>query len=345
MRYLYFLCLFPWLLYCEKIETFYGILEVEEPVLLELIASPAFQRLKGIHQYGVSYYTTHREEYTRYEHSLGVFAVLRLKGASLHEQIAGLLHDVSHTVFSHVGDFMFSREYQEEDYQNSIHEGFLEKSGLGAILRAYSISPEDIMPLEELFPALEQPKPNLCADRIDYNIQGAYYRGFITREEGRKILEDLDFVEGIWVSRSVTPLDKIASFALFMTLDCWSSPTNHFASRILADAMFRAIEIYLISWDDVHFGTDDDVWDRLLTSPDSDLKKLMSDVFMASTCFELVDPSYAERVLYGKFSGIDPWVLVKGEKIRLSQTNPSFAQEYERVYTTIKQGWGVRLLF
>lgn len=44
-------------LFAEKIETFYGEIDVEEPVLIELIQSPAFQRLKWVRQYGVSYYT------------------------------------------------------------------------------------------------------------------------------------------------------------------------------------------------------------------------------------------------------------------------------------------------
>ena len=132
---IFFLLFFPYHLVAAQIHTFYGPVEVEEPVILELIESPIFQRLKAIHQYGVSYYTTHREEYTRYEHSLGVFAILRAKNASLEEQIAGLLHDVSHTVFSHVGDWIFGKNEQDKDYQNSIHQHFLEKSGLAQILR------------------------------------------------------------------------------------------------------------------------------------------------------------------------------------------------------------------
>src|SRR5579872_6615413 len=113
--------LFALELWGETIDTFYGSIEVEEPVLLELIHSPSFQRLKSIHQYGVAYYTTHREEYNRFDHSLGVFAILRAKGAPLDEQIAGLLHDISHTAFSHVGDWVFGKEYQEDDYQSIIY--------------------------------------------------------------------------------------------------------------------------------------------------------------------------------------------------------------------------------
>jgi uncharacterized protein len=121
-------------LFGETIATFYGPIEVEEPVLLELLKSPAVQRLKQVHQYGVAYYTTHCEEYNRLDHSLGVFAILRKNGASLKEQISGLLHDVSHTVFSHVGDWVFGKEYQEEDYQSMIYKIYLSHSGIEDIL-------------------------------------------------------------------------------------------------------------------------------------------------------------------------------------------------------------------
>jgi HD superfamily phosphohydrolase len=110
----------------EIVQTFYGPIEVKEPVLLELIHSAPMQRLKQVHQYGVAYYTkTHPEEYNRFDHSLGVFAILRIKGASLVEQIAGLLHDISHSAFSHVGDWVYAKENQENDYHSSVHEGFV----------------------------------------------------------------------------------------------------------------------------------------------------------------------------------------------------------------------------
>jgi hypothetical protein len=64
----FILILCPLALSAQKIDTFYGPIEVEEPVILELLESRAMQRLKTLHQYGVVYYTTHREEYTRYDH-------------------------------------------------------------------------------------------------------------------------------------------------------------------------------------------------------------------------------------------------------------------------------------
>ena len=83
-KHLYFLILFSHILYSRQIDTFYGSIEVQEPVLLEIIDSPIFQRLKNIHQYGISYYNTiYREEYNRYDHSIGVFAILRANNSSI----------------------------------------------------------------------------------------------------------------------------------------------------------------------------------------------------------------------------------------------------------------------
>ncbi|MBJ6942010.1 hypothetical protein, partial [Vibrio cholerae] len=55
------------------------------------------------------------------------------------------------------------------------------------------------MPTQELFPALEQPLPTLCADRIDYNIQGAFYQGFISHDEAIELFNSMKFSEGDWI--------------------------------------------------------------------------------------------------------------------------------------------------
>lgn len=335
------LCLLPCILVGRQIETFYGAIEVEEPVLLELIDSPAFQRLKSIHQYGVAYYTTHREEYNRYDHSIGVFTILRLKGASLEEQIAGLLHDVSHTAFSHVGDWIFAKENQVEDYQNSIHLLFLQQSGLEEILNKYNFTAHQVLPKEELFPALENKLPNLCADRIDYNIQGAYYQGFITYEEALSIFQDIQFVNPFWVSTNVQLMKKLVRFSLFMTQNCWGSPINYMTSRALADALLRGIELEIFSYDDLHFGTDDAIWEKLTQSEDAIIQEKMHQVMQPHLYFCLVDLSGADWVIKSKFRGIDPWVAQGPTCVRVTSIDPDLKREYERVKSIMEMGWGI----
>lgn len=334
----------PFVLYARQIETFYGPIEVQESVLLELIDHPLFQRLKNIHQYGVAYYTTHKEEYSRYDHSIGVFAILRENGAPLKEQIAGLLHDVSHTAFSHVGDWIFGKENQNKGYQDGIHAWFLEKSGFIDILKKYNFTINQILPKEELFPALENTLPNLCADRIDYNIQGAYYRNYITYEEAKTLFKDLKFINGKWISSRPDLMNKLAYFSLFMTQHCWGSPTNYVTSRWLADAILRGIDLGTISYDEIHFGTDQEIWDKLIFEKDSVIQKKMDMILNSQLYFTIVDSiEDADFFINSKFRGIDPFISKDFDTVRLTEIDKSFAEEYEKVRTQIQKGWYVKI--
>ena len=101
----------------------YGLEAINEPVLMDLINSKPIQRLKKIQQAGITGHILKDRDYTRYEHSVGVMILLRKKGASLEEQIQGLLHDVAHTAFSHVVDFIFKSKdhtYHEKEYKNVV---------------------------------------------------------------------------------------------------------------------------------------------------------------------------------------------------------------------------------
>ena len=105
----------------------YGDVEIDEPVLIELINSDALQRLKHINQAGASKYIMPKPV-TRFEHCVGAMILLKRLGASLEEQIAGLLHDVPHTAFSHVIDFVFKTcklDYLDKNhnYHEKHHEG------------------------------------------------------------------------------------------------------------------------------------------------------------------------------------------------------------------------------
>lgn len=330
-------------LFSEIIETFYGPLEVEEPILIELIHSPPLQRLKSIHQYGVSYYTTHREEYNRYDHSIGVFAILKLKGASLEEQISGLLHDVSHTVFSHVGDWVFGKEYQEDDYQSTIHRLHLAVSGIEKILNKYGYTIEQILPKRAKFKMLEQPLPDLCADRIDYNIQGAYYQNFLTKEEARELFQDLLFDEGRWIISRIDLAVKLTHFSLFMTENCWGSALNYVTSRWLADAILHGLKIGLISWNEFHFGIDQDIWEKLHASQDPFIQNRMRMLIHPHEHYRLVVLAQANIQVKFKCRGIDPWVLHDGKIIRLTSIDTELAEAFSKTKEKATEGWPLEI--
>ena len=185
----------------------YGEEEINEPVLIELINSKPLQRLKGISQQGLPKEYCHRPIFSRYEHSLGVMIILRRLGANLNEQIAGLMHDVSHTAFSHVTELLFGDPIKD-DYQDKNHLKFIENSEIPNILKKYNLDYKEFVDLKK-YSLLENEIPNLCADRFDYAIREIFI------EDGKNktdyYLKGLINLEGIMVFNSY---DVAKTFAL-----------------------------------------------------------------------------------------------------------------------------------
>lgn len=94
-----------------------------------LIDSPLLQRLRRIHQTGPAYLVYPTATHTRFEHSLGVAALVEKLITHLNEntrrpipqkdrltlRLTALLHDVGHSFFSHVSELVYDRfpEFQE----------------------------------------------------------------------------------------------------------------------------------------------------------------------------------------------------------------------------------------
>src|SRR3954449_11375126 len=119
----------------------YGPSAVDDPKTVALIECPTFQRLKGIRQAGPSAFAFPFKTVTRYEHSLGVYTLLRKLGAGPREVIAGLLHDVSHTAFSHAVDFVVSSA--EQDHHEALKPEFLGRPDVIQALTGLGCRPED----------------------------------------------------------------------------------------------------------------------------------------------------------------------------------------------------------
>ncbi|MFH0898970.1 MAG: HD domain-containing protein, partial [bacterium] len=214
--------------YCSTsifIKTLYGTFEIDDHLVLELLNCSTMQRLKKVHQYGVrSYITGHGLQYTRYDHSVGVWALLKRFKASRKEQIAGLLHDVSHTVFSHVGDFVFRKKERKDAYQDDIHENFLKQTPIPNILKLHGLELADVLNTEGRFKMLDQEYPDLCIDRLEYNLQGGLLKGLLTKNDIEVILNDIVFKNGQWYFCSPEVAHKFARVSIDLMVGEWGSP-------------------------------------------------------------------------------------------------------------------------
>lgn len=118
----------------------------EGRLVVSLIDTPEFQRLRRIRQLGLAYFAYQAAEHSRFTHSLGAFhlaarmiAKLRLDyEISDHEQtavrVAALLHDIGHGPFSHVIESILGFHHE----QFSIEAILSRETGIGMKLSAFS---------------------------------------------------------------------------------------------------------------------------------------------------------------------------------------------------------------
>lgn len=340
------------------VSTLYGTVTVEEPVLLELFESSELRRLQFLRQHSIEYFTQNQVSYNRFEHSVGVFCLVRRFGASLKEQIASLLHDVSHTPFSHVGAFYFSSDPKKMDaFQDTIHENFLRNSSLATILHKYGFLVEEVLPTNPLFSRLERHLPDICADRFEYNVTGGVYEGLITAEEAAFIVAHLRYADRTdgqghalacsatagWFFDDIKAAQLFARLPLFMTEHVWGGVVSCVTGPWLGAALRRAVTCGVLNEEVVLNSTDDAVWNLLVSSDDVELQGYTKKIIHAED-YCCVDEQNPEVVMHGKFRGVDPLVCVGNEWKRLSVLDSSFKDEFARVARVMSCGWSVRFV-
>ena len=325
--------------YATQLETLYGTFEIQEPLLHDLLESDCIQRLKHIHQYGIDHYLIAPDHYTRYDHSVGVMCLLRRFGASVLEQASGLAHDGTHTIFSHIGDLLFKELSPHESYQDMYFDEIMTHHGLNTILERHGHSVHDINPHNGAFRMLECELPNLCADRLEYNLQGAYLAGLLTKKHIEEILNDLRYEQGVWFFVSTKTARTFASIPLHLTVALWSNPFGMLIDHLGAQLVRVALHEQVINLDEIHKATDDEMWQRLMISTHPQVVAARTELLQASTLYRFSSKDDYDLEFRGKVRAVDPLVQIDGELIRLSELDNSFLHELEVVRKLITHKW------
>lgn len=163
----------------------YGKIKINDPLTLKIIQTELFQRLKRINQYGGVNFVFPYYQVSRFEHSIGVYHVLKTLEAPQEIQIAGLLHDVGHAAFSHMVDMAMSSK--TEDYHES--KTYLLK-GLKQVNELLEVN-GIILKNPDEYPEIKKPLPDIGADRIDYAIRDYVAATGKKTELGRRVLESV----------------------------------------------------------------------------------------------------------------------------------------------------------
>lgn len=330
-------------------ETVWGETIELDDLSLSLINTKIMQRIKDVDQSGPArFFGPKLPKFTRFNHSLGVMALIMRANGSKKEQAAALLHDASHTVFSHVGDHIFvdknnSDKYTDSSYQDSIHMKYIKNAKLSNIILKFGLDEKDLDPEHTRYKSLEQPLPNMCADRIEYNVHTGVLLGVISKTEAKEIIEDLSYQDGQWFFTDPKLALKLAEISVYFTQNFWGAKWNTLMNIHLAAALRRALKLKLIKYDDL-YTTDSVVMRKLLKNQDKFLQTCIQQCKIPMD--KIPGQSYVIIHFKPKFRGIDP--LIKNSKIgklvHLTEIDMIFKHHYEAVQEWCKHGYEINVL-
>ena len=234
----------------------------EGRLVVSLIDTPEFQRLRRIRQLGLAYFAYQAAEHSRFTHSLGAFhlagrmiAKLRLSytipdDAQTAVRVAALLHDIGHGPFSHVIESILGFHHEEF----TIEAVLSPDTEIGKLLNAYSptlandvaaIIRGDFRPL-----ALAQlVSSQLDVDRMDYLLRdslmtGAKY-GIYDLEWIIKSIEINEEKDHLYVSApGVYAVEDYLQARYYMYRQVYFHRTLRSAEAILKVLLRRALQIY-----------------------------------------------------------------------------------------------------
>ncbi|WP_035001091.1 HD domain-containing protein [Bhargavaea cecembensis] len=165
-------------------------IHVRDQVIWDLIATREFQRLRRIHQLGTTYLVFHGAEHSRFNHSLGVYEIVRRiiddsfsgrpqwnDSERLVTLCAALLHDLGHGPFSHAFEKVF-----DLDHELFTQKILLGDTGVNSVLRRVSEDfPRKVADvIGKTYPdklVVSLISSQIDADRMDYLQRDAYFTG------------------------------------------------------------------------------------------------------------------------------------------------------------------------
>ncbi|MCS7030277.1 MAG: HD domain-containing protein, partial [Gloeomargarita sp. SKYG116] len=228
-----------------------------EALLIRLIDTPPFQRLRRLRQLGAASFTFHGAEGSRFTHSLGVMWVARrvfdrlqnhypeLKPHRAVVLVAALFHDLGHGPYSHTGEEMF--HYHHEHWTQKILE---QDPSIRSLLDGFDseLMPKVLQVYQQVYPLKfvgQWVSGQLDCDRLDYLMRDSYLTGAAYgRLDLDRILAAIDYDPdsgGLVVHRKgLAAIEHYLVVRYFMYAQVYSHRKNVAATWMLCRLIERA---------------------------------------------------------------------------------------------------------
>lgn len=233
----------------------------EGRLMMQLIDSFEFQRLRRIKQLGLALYTYQGAEHSRFAHSLGVFHLMTRVLERLQEthpiseedrtaaRAAALLHDIGHGPFSHVMEKVLGFHHEDLTVQ-AIRS---DETEVGQILRAYRTElPDRVAAIIEgdFKPSFisQLVSSQLDVDRMDYLLRdslmtGAKYGIYDLEWIIKALAVDPDNDRIYVTARGLYAVEEYLQARYYMFRQVYYHRTLRSAEVVLRATLERALEL------------------------------------------------------------------------------------------------------
>ncbi len=234
--------------------------DAAEDLLIHLIDTPAFQRLRRVRQLGPASLTFHGAESSRFTHSLGTLAIARRAFDRLARDYSGLqryrplvlcaalMHDLGHGPFSHTGEEVFGANH--EHWTRRILQ---ESLPVRQLLDAFDpdLAGQLLQVYDKTFPVplvWQLVSSQLDCDRLDYLMRDSYLTGATYGKlDLDRILLALRYdpvtQQLVLSPKGVTAVEHYLIVRSFMYAQVYNHPKNLAATWVLEQAMVRARQL------------------------------------------------------------------------------------------------------
>ncbi|HDJ96706.1 MAG TPA: HD domain-containing protein [Candidatus Aenigmarchaeota archaeon] len=275
--------------------------------------------------------------FNRFEHSVGVYLLLRKFNTSLEERIAGLLHDVSHTAFSHIADFVYGRE-TKHDFHEKFYKKILIESEIPEILERHGIDVRSVMEVEN-FGILEREIPDICADRIDYFFR-SMINAIITKDWIKRVLMFLRAFNNRLVFTNVNAAREFAEKFMEANERFYCNALQATVYHKIAELIKLAMQKSMITESDL-FTTDYEVYRKLKSCKDHEILKMLREIPRIRV---VENKSDYDLHVKSKVRYVDPFILQGEELVRLSEISIDYKLKLEDFKRKYSEGFYVKII-
>ncbi len=300
---------------------------IDDNLAEKIIKDKDFQRLKDVSQFGIFKHCFLFDiEFSRFEHSVGVYYLLKKFGAKRDECIAGLLHDISHGAFSHVLDLIFINDGNEEFADSILYEK-ISNSHIGKILKENGYNLDKIINNRKHI-ILDQELPDIAADRIDYTLRDPLGMNI---QLAKKIISSLKIVKGEFVFDNSFVANLFAQQYYVLNNEFWSSAFWTVNHKILAQIIKHSIKKDYIRKEDLFSLDDHQITKIIEKKKDKEISRLIKK--MKNLDYHKIEiVGKGEECDYcwkKKNRFIDPKILIGRKVNKLSNINPEWKLKLE----------------